>query len=83
MLRALVEKATITERQIAIKMATGQSFSLSYSRARRNKNHNAWEDDQDYIYQYIEKIQDEFSSTKEFEDTFSKTLELLDQKRDE
>ena len=82
MLRVLVEKATITERQVAIKMATGQTFSLSYPRAGRHKDHNARGDDQDYIYQYIEKIQDEFSSTKAFEETFSKTLELLEPRTD-
>ncbi len=80
MLRVLVEKATITERQITIKMATGQTFSLSYPRASRSKYHNAGEDDQDYIYQYIERIQDEFSSTEEFRETFDKTLELLEPK---
>ncbi len=80
MLRVLVEKAAITERQITVKMATGQSFSLSYPRARRSKDHNSREDDREYIYQYIEKIQDEFSSTKEFRETFDKTLELLEPK---
>ena len=77
MLRVLVEKATITDRQIAIKMATGQTFSLSYPRARRSSI--PWEDDREYIYQYIEKNQGKFTSTKEFEVTFAKTLELLEQ----
>ena len=60
-------------------MATGQTFSLSYPMARRNKTHSPWEDDREYIYQYIEKNQGKFTSTKEFEVTFAKTLELLEQ----
>ncbi len=53
---------------------------MSYPRASRSNKQGVFDDDREYIYQHIEKIQGEITSTKEFEETFSKTLELLERK---
>jgi len=82
MMRSMIERATITDRQLSIKMITGQTFRLTYPKTKRDAEHEIWEYDRHYIFTYIDSIQDTIHSTQSFQEMYMKVLQSLEEGRE-